>query len=256
MAATARKTLSELERFEAAAHTFKLKYNYLPGDIPNASQFGLTAPAGIGGSANGNGLIESYASYSYQAGEVILFWRHLQQAGLIATSIDVTAPMPNTCVPNGGTVSEYWPLAAAGGNSNWFAFPGYSESTNGAVWGRAPSHGGSLSGKNYMLLAVPYTAINCILGINSAWTSAYKPQIAAYIDNKRDDGLPESGKVMIVANTGGFGYIYGLPNYHGSTACLTSTTQYNLTNYVPASPGGSAPNWDKGGCTLRIQMSY
>lgn len=256
-AAKARGAMSEVDQIQTAAHTFRLKYNGLPGDIRDADKLGLPKiVSGFGANGNGNRLIESHANTGYQAGEVILFWRHLKAARLFDSSVDET--LTDSCAPNISPnpnieqFKQYYPYSKALSNgASWIAFPGYSEASD-STWGTGPTHGGSLSGKNYLFLAVPYYHSTCQMVINSAWTNAFHPRVAAYIDSKMDDGLPESGKVMIVHNTGAQGYKYGLPNHYTTTACLINSTTYNLNNYNPTASG----NWDRAGCTLRIQTNY
>src|SRR5271155_5585595 len=59
-AAAVRAQITQIEKYNAAANTFRGKYGYLPGDIPDpdATQFGFT-PArggGIRGEGDGNGV--------------------------------------------------------------------------------------------------------------------------------------------------------------------------------------------------------
>lgn len=59
-----RGTISQIEKFDTATNTFRLKYGYLPGDIPptSAAAFGLLQLTGIctGACTNtfGNGVID------------------------------------------------------------------------------------------------------------------------------------------------------------------------------------------------------
>jgi prepilin-type N-terminal cleavage/methylation domain-containing protein len=81
-----RATISQLEKFTAAANTFKNKYGNLPGDIPpaKAGGFGLFQMTNNCGStcAYGNGLIDGGGN-PLVVYETFVFWRHLSQAGLI-----------------------------------------------------------------------------------------------------------------------------------------------------------------------------
>jgi prepilin-type N-terminal cleavage/methylation domain-containing protein len=59
-AAGVRAQISQIEKYQAAVNTFRGKYGYLPGDIPNpvASQYGFYSRGTNTGQGDGNGLIE------------------------------------------------------------------------------------------------------------------------------------------------------------------------------------------------------
>lgn len=94
-AAQMRSLMQQVERYKTAAMTFRDKYNALPGDIANATTFwpadpacgaggsrpSMTTPNGMTCNGNGNGIIEAHGS-TYGA-ESLLFWQHLNLAGLI-----------------------------------------------------------------------------------------------------------------------------------------------------------------------------
>lgn len=83
-----RSVVTDFEKFRTATFTFKIKYNAIPGDMlpAEAAQFGLfqvTAPCG-----NPCTLGDGIVSYSGAAPSVIyeqnIYWRHLSDAGLLA----------------------------------------------------------------------------------------------------------------------------------------------------------------------------
>lgn len=94
-----RATVSQIEKYNAAATTFRDKHGGLPGDILNArvTQFGLTparTTAGVAGEGNGDGLIEGTdTNPSYLIGETLAFWSDLTQAALIPESVQPPATM-------------------------------------------------------------------------------------------------------------------------------------------------------------------
>jgi prepilin-type N-terminal cleavage/methylation domain-containing protein len=59
-AATIRAQLSQIEKYNTAVNTFRGKYGYLPGDIPDpvASQYGFAARGPFPGEGDGNGIIQ------------------------------------------------------------------------------------------------------------------------------------------------------------------------------------------------------
>lgn len=127
----ARKLMTQLESYELALNTFRLKYNCIPGDCANAGMFGL------GTSGTGNGFIGSMSNsypetengclanasgahcFTHRAdaaaalifrpwGEMQNVWVHMANAGLIdgsygelSSSIDPT-----------GQLATYFPKAA------------------------------------------------------------------------------------------------------------------------------------------------
>ena len=91
-AAMIRKTITQKERFEAAASTFMAEYNYLPGDLPNAANFGFS-----GGSGQGTGII--FTGSNCQNKDEDLFFLQ-SQAGLISEKAAFVNPYD--CW-NGGT---------------------------------------------------------------------------------------------------------------------------------------------------------
>ena len=58
-AASVRAQVTQIEKFNAAASTFRTKYGFLPGDIPDpdATRFGFAARGTGAGKGDGNGVI-------------------------------------------------------------------------------------------------------------------------------------------------------------------------------------------------------
>ena len=135
--AQSRKVMSQMEGFQAAVTTFKLKYNCIPGDCAQSSNMAL------GNSGNGDGFVGSISSTvssvtggclstssttdcfttkSYSAsgdanmiarghGEMQWFWLHLSNSGLIA---DTISPLAFANVDISASVNLYWPKDALG----------------------------------------------------------------------------------------------------------------------------------------------
>lgn len=59
-AARVRAQLSQIERYQQAINTFRVKYNYYPGDIPDpdASKFGFASRGSLAGQGDGNGQVD------------------------------------------------------------------------------------------------------------------------------------------------------------------------------------------------------
>ena len=233
-----RGVLKDIEQFNAATNTFQEKYNALPGDMPNATDYwganggntlppltaagvncGFTSTAGVNtattatSTCNGDGdgnITSPITTYTFN--EAIYFWRHLQDAGLIS------------CNCSGQSYSNYGnsypgfnaPLSPLGNGS------GYSIRSAAYIVARGPAVG-------YFYQPAVTTGNYFTLGAATLTTNVLSPTITsadAYnLDLKIDDGIPSTGNVQSP-----------MPIYGGSYAplCSTSTTasaaKYNLAN--------------------------
>ena len=52
-AATLQAQITQIQKFNTAANTFRLKFNALPGDVANAGNLGLTPRSGSAGQGDG-----------------------------------------------------------------------------------------------------------------------------------------------------------------------------------------------------------
>ena len=221
-AAYLRSTVAQIEKFDAAAATFRLKYSGLPGDLSTAGSFGFAATnqAKTMGRGDDNGLIESTLGCDgcLVNGEPYLFWTHLAQAGLIPS-------MPNEVTDynyyNVAPIPGFTPSAAIGKGNIFFA--------------------ASYQRKNYFTIG----AIN-----NGFGTPTITPVEAYQIDSKLDDGEPDTGKVISIGTsnpTPSYAGVLG-GGAAGTTACYnTSTTP--PTYSITASP-------QTGQCFLSIRTNF
>ena len=136
-----RATISQLNQFNAAMNTFRLKYDAMPGDMGSAkaAQFAFStrptsSPYGCG-YGNENGIINSWnitwatscntSSGYVQFGEPMMFWVDLSAANLIpytfntATMLANPASIAETTTPG---LRDYYPPAKLGGGNYFFAF--------------------------------------------------------------------------------------------------------------------------------------
>jgi hypothetical protein len=199
-AAYVRAQITQIEKYNQAVNTFRSKYNALPGDMTQdiASQFGF-APRGTGGATDGyagagdgNGLIEgvlnAYAANSncgtcIATGEPVLFWNDLTYANghninLIDGSFNPSGILgpagdPGTTL-TGTSINLWFPIAKIG-NGNFIH-----------VW--------SQNGINYFGLS----QISSMIYSSATATVGITVSQAYTIDNKIDDGLPQSGNVQAV----------------------------------------------------------
>lgn len=261
-----RSQISQIEKFNTAANTFRLKYNYLPGDmlVTVAPQYGFarnlattscgSADMTMASCGNGDGIIGNNMGGARQFAEHHLFWRDLSDAGLIAESF--AGPF-NSSV-NTTNVSSYLPPAKLGDGKYVLVWSG----------GVAPvSNSGIYSSNN----GINYFSIAGLPSITGGWLFESYPTVkvihAYNIDKKIDDGLPQSGRVtaVYVGKTGSQQWArwigastvagaYGTP----TTSALASseTTCYDNNNtagvvqtYSVGQNGGNGNN-----CGISIQF--
>jgi prepilin-type N-terminal cleavage/methylation domain-containing protein len=192
-AAAVRATISQIEKYQTAANTFRGKYGYLPGDIkdPDASMFGFAARGQYAGEGDGNGVIMGIASDAANSvlyrgaltGEAAMFWVDLSKAGLIDGTFNTATP---TAIPtSGATIDNYFPQAKTGhGGYVYIWGGGWPEFRAGNIPG---------DGANYF----------CITRVTGNSPPTYPNTQAALtvseayaIDKKIDDGQPQGGNVL------------------------------------------------------------
>jgi prepilin-type N-terminal cleavage/methylation domain-containing protein len=188
-AAAVRATITQVEKFNTAANTFREKYGYLPGDIPAvpAAQFGFQARGQYAGEGDGNGVIEGVQfdgsgqadGRQQSAGEAVMFWVDLSTANLIEGGFNTASSTADNCNAATAFISCF-PLAKIG-NGNYIYV--YSGGQYQAPW--------ISTGINYYGLSL-ITALNKGSPMSTPMLTV---QQAYAIDQKIDDGFPQSGNV-------------------------------------------------------------
>jgi prepilin-type N-terminal cleavage/methylation domain-containing protein len=258
-AAAVRAQISQIEKYQTAVNTFRVKYGYLPGDIPDpaASSFGLAARRGTPAQGDGDGVIvgnfcdwcSGYNGITEGYGETGLFWVDLNTAGLIDGGFNTalgTGAAPAADI-TGTTIDLYLPKAKIGNGNYVYVYS--STYFISSTW--------TSLGVNYFGLS----AVNNIpfaTGLAKMRSTANLPVSIAYaIDSKMDDGLPQSGRVMAWFLNGGQYWADGtwadgivgepLP-YSGSLAPLSTTCYDNnsvnngVTKYSMGQNNGAGRN--------------
>jgi len=153
-AAGVRATITQIEKYQRAANTFKGKYGELPGDLDanTAATVGFAARGAYAGEGDGNGIIEGMSCFTgqcnygwaEQAGETVMFWEDLSQMGFIDGGFTLASAylVPNIDI-TGSLIGQYIPEAKIG-NGNYIYV--YSVSTGVNYYG--------LSGVNLIGIAV------------------------------------------------------------------------------------------------------
>ncbi len=187
--ATVRAQISQIEKYNTAIHTFRVKYGYLPGDIPEpaASSFGLQTRGQYAGEGDGNNILEGVISDAASqncptcnaAGETVMLWEDLSFANLIDATFSAASPTTPVAVPMILTeattppINKYFPRAKFDGQSYVYAW--------------------SQNGVNYFCIAAIDSLYNVSGYVHSS--PSMTVQMAYAIDAKIDDGLPRSGRI-------------------------------------------------------------
>ena len=205
-AAQNRALVTQIEKYNTAANTFRAKYNGVPGDLANGVAFfsAITnqTAAGLAGAGNGDGLVQSLsaagttcAALNCVAGENVLFWYELAQASMIPDSIGTAAANSNYTSVTSGINNTFLPNSKLAGQISVQA----------------------ASGLNYWVLAnISGTAV---AGVPPTISAALTPLQAYAIDTKIDDGVPDSGVVTSIA-----GSVPGTNGNLALTAAVSATT--------------------------------
>ncbi|MFM9890512.1 MAG: prepilin-type N-terminal cleavage/methylation domain-containing protein [Rickettsiales bacterium] len=236
-AATIRSVVTDIEKINAGATTFRGKYNGLPGDLLNtrATEFGLNTAAtdgnrdGTAGRGNGDNVIEGCASAGNGFGcENALFWADLSRAAMIPGAFNTYTTTLATVAVN--TMGTYVPKTKLRDAALLSVF--------------------NLSGRNYLALGRQNNAAIAAVGAAGAitydadtTTAAVTPLEARGIDEKIDDGTPLTGTVLAIAtgtnptttNAGNAAPAANrCVNGTTATASYTSTTDAFLNNLACA----------------------
>jgi prepilin-type N-terminal cleavage/methylation domain-containing protein len=218
-AAETRAAIGQLEKYEVAANTFRTKYNGIPGDLTGATNFGFTV-TGITTAVNGNGLLnrgtDNGTAYD---DESAAFFKHLAEANMISEQIAATT----FATASVGTIASYAPASKLGKGAMILA-AGYS-------------------GTNYFIIGAPTVAA----GVLTFTAGSEVPVLDSFsIDNKMDDGLPATGRVIAITNI--------------ATADAGAAAADNIcVNTTPDPDAYNTGNTSRAAdteCTLRMRTSF
>jgi prepilin-type N-terminal cleavage/methylation domain-containing protein len=225
-AAAIRAQISQIEKYNTAVNTFRGKYGYLPGDIPDpyASQYGFYGRGQYPGEGDGDGLIEgvfadgpgngTYNDGSYQGiGETPMFWVDLTKASLIDGGFSLASstqppsidPVTLSSSPN---LNAYFPQAKLGAGNYIY------------VWGDTTRIDEMNGFNNFNFFGISAISVLGGAGYPIFTSPGLSVQQAYAIDQKMDDGLPQSGKVIAM-------YLGGFARWAGDA-------------YIPGGPAGSS----------------
>lgn len=233
--AEVRATVSQIEKYNQAVNAFQGKYNCLPGDCSNATNFFGTFAVLPTNSQNGDGngmILDSHQNaanmYPFDtANEVIVVFSHLFLAGLT----DCCNPANLSPVFYGGApgpAGAAWPATKAG-QGGFVAVN--IESRNGWFLGMGNAVPASACGggnnNDHMNLQAGGKCINS--------GGLLTPQQAWAFDTKVDDGLPTTGNVVVAWVYGGDNHVHPVTIYWAGFNCIANTTppSYNVSYGSP-----------------------
>jgi type II secretory pathway pseudopilin PulG len=197
-----RSTVAQLEQYETALTTFKLKYNGLPGDLPNPSQFWAGLTTATPTSLLGNQKIDSntYDITDLAKEGVDVFWQ-LSEAGLVNGQFNGTFSTSGVPASKLGEAIRVVPAGQCCGVTQSSLTTAESNLTYS--------------------IALYLTYVNFSGGGQGRLTGAdmgISPFINHSIDKKIDDGVARQGKVKA----------YTLRSNISSPCLLTSDGDYDL----------------------------
>jgi hypothetical protein len=224
-------TISQYERFNTAALTFKGKYNLIPGDVnqTHASQFGFTlARSGANGMGDEDGLVEGSdipAEISkHTLNEAMCFWKDLAESSLGDFIPSYNLTMVPDCMNrafDATTKNMAFPSVRAGYDTQWIIFTDYS--TN-------------------------YFALTQYAPSGGVWGNTIPPSIAQIIDAKIDDGMPLTGNVRATDPTISDSLSdAAVPAVPASGVCV-SNADTNPYNFIAGAKDAA--------CSLRIRAAF
>lgn len=243
-AAGIRSAVSDIEKFNAGATTFRGKYNGLPGDLvaSRAVEFNFSPAAtnnstGAVGYRDGNGVLEAGAlNAALIGGEDALFWQDLGASGLIAGTFPGvgTSTTGTMLAITAATLPTYVPHSKLRDSASYFVF--------------------SNAGRNFYGIA---SLTQAAAGASMGTAGAITPVEARGIDEKIDDGFPTTGVVVSLtaaaaATTGATVAVPYMGAAAGPTICNTSATP-SLYNDAQNNVNG-AP--DNPVCLLQLRTAF
>lgn len=218
-AAELRSVITDIEHFKTAVHTFRTKYNCLPGDCANATDFWGVASWCPGGVAtametcdgNGDGYIEG--DWSDVSNENFRAWQQMANAGLISGRFTgVTGGGANewTCVPGVNVPASR--IVRSGYNWN-----SHNTVPIRFVW----------DVYFYNNSGIQFLEFGAQLPNDDMEADALSPVDAHSIDQKGDDGRPGTGTYTTFKPTSGY-------NVNCATTANAATAEYRSLDAGPA----------------------
>lgn len=222
-----RAQVSQIEKFDSAVKGFHSKFEGMPGDLlyVSADREGLPTGDGTPSHSDGDGKISPCnPGWQFNIGcETALFWTQLAVTGFIDGDYNADDALADERLKNASvTLAPYLPTSSMG------------DGIYIAVWntdGEQPTPPPRLPYGNYFEI----TRINEVSDEKiKETTGALTPVEAESIDDKIDDGMPTTGRIMVNGNTKWPEDTWGMMAKSGEDKCVAPDDQYNTHNYFMA----------------------
>ncbi len=241
--ATIRSQIKQIEELETAVGAFKVKYGYLPGDMPpsDAAQLGFfTFTGAYAGKVCTSGFDKQYGNNDgriNQSAEIYPFWSHLGDSKLIANTFGGTAGslidnVVNACAA-GATGGK--PIVTPNSNATFEQFMPVAKLPFSRSSGATITEMFVYVTSNYYyapdMSYVYYSNTNKqnlfrLWDLNLGLSTT--PFYSYHIDTKIDDGDPSLGNVRERGTADG-GSGMGSPDVPGCTTVGLTPKQYDLS---------------------------
>lgn len=226
-----RSVTTDAAMYKNAIASFKEKFNFLPGDMPNAvTVWGAVAGASTNGmdgtcrayltvppadgtcNGDGNGFIGASISDGYQY-ETYRAWQQLALAGMIKGKYYGHSASPSASWHNYNNLPDLNVPGTRLSKTGGWSIRGFPDDYAGAGDWFATSTG------NYLMIGAVQTYPD-IFGPQGGGEPVMKAEEAFQIDSKLDDGMPGTGNIMAFKASGVIS-----PN---CTVDATATTAYKV----------------------------
>ncbi len=203
--------ITEFKEFDTALQTFKIRYNYLPGDFPDAYSYWGAACAPVAEDCNGNGdnSVDAIPGFAQFRQESYRFWQHLNLAGILPGNYSGFSNLPNYAATIGLNLpaSKFTP-------GGWYF--GYTGS-----W--------FMNNVDPLLIKAQYFQVGARRDISTVDYPLFTPTEASNLDSKIDDGHPY---------TGSFKSLEGFDNGNGTLtfSCVVGNGATATYDYSQSSP--------------------
>ncbi len=255
-----RSQISQIEQYNTAVHTFRLKYNALPGDMAasEVAAVGFTASvprAGTIGEGNGNSILEGICcgggnnSKYLQHGETVWFWSDLSvNSGLISGNFKYATATPTIADNVWSTTSITYPISkelpsAKIGNSNYITVYSVNADEHYYIISKITQIDGN---------GAPYAVSSLALSSQQVYA----------IDSKMDDGLPQSGKIKaqyVLWAPGHYNLTWAAGNGSIGSSSTAATQASDTTCYDNGNVAGATQQYSvgyNGGTALNCALSF
>ena len=214
-AAQIRAAVGQIDKFDAAVNAFRGKYNGLPGDLANCTNFFAAGDCATTSTIAGNGALEDASTTRVlMSGEPLAFWRHMYNAGYIGDAITSTAAINTNAAIAANAIGNSFPASKAGASNSFIAYTA----------GTAVTYPGFAGTNVYRMIGITSVAASGVPTFSNGLT----PLEAFQVDTKKDDGVPNSGVVQASDTVAGASFnVAGDVAATGAALCLNAANTYN-----------------------------